>query len=61
MDRPLLPPALRSDVAGTGLFCSAVLTWGATEHRAVEAGHPEGTAEAVRAQRRRDAEAVRRR
>lgn len=47
--------------AGMGLFYSAVFTWGATEHRAVKAGYPEGTAEAVRAQRRRDAEAVRRR
>jgi hypothetical protein len=31
----------------------AVLLWGSTEHRAVKAGYPEGTAERVRGQRRR--------
>jgi hypothetical protein len=36
-----------------GLFYGTAFAWGSTEHRALKAGYPEGTAERVRAQRRR--------
>jgi hypothetical protein len=36
-----------------GLFYGTAFAWGSTEHRAVKAGYPEGTAERVRGQRRR--------
>jgi hypothetical protein len=49
-DRTITLPAITMG-ALMGLIYAAAFAWGTTEHRAVKAGYPEGTAEAVRARR----------
>jgi hypothetical protein len=57
----LLPmdPVIKASAIGMGaligLIYSGAFAWGATEHRAIKAGYPEGTVERVRSERRRAA------